>query len=188
MTRRIGLFLLLLAPALCAPPASARPVAGTEMPDTIRVAGHALRLNGAAVYSKLGIRILAAGLWLEHPGHDERAILSADLPRRYTTHFFHGVSSRRIRDEWRKGLEANTPEAGAQVRDQFRTLGGWIPDFRPGDEITVTYLPGLGSTVEVNGARKGVLAGKAFADAYFACALGPRPRPNAEFKRRLLGA
>jgi hypothetical protein len=183
--RRLALLLLLLLPA--GRPAAARPVAGTELPDTVLVDGRSLFLNGTAVYSKFGVRILVAGLWLEHLDRDGGAILRSDLPRRYTTHFLRGVSSKRIRQEWMKGLQANTPEAGAEVRDQFRILCGWIGDFRPGDEITVTYEPGSGSTVEVGGARKGVLTGKAFADAYFACALGPRPRPNAEFKKRLLG-
>ncbi|HYJ31815.1 MAG TPA: chalcone isomerase family protein [Candidatus Binatia bacterium] len=183
-----GLLLVLAALALLyAPPARARVVAGVEMPDTFRVGEQLLRLNGTALYSKFGIRILAAGLWLEQPENDASKILSADLPRRYVTHFFRRVSAKRVRTEWFKSLEQNTPDAGPEVKAQFQTLAGWIHDFVPGDEITLVYLPGHGSDVEIGGVLLGTIPGKAFADAYFACALGPKPRLGRPFRKHLLG-
>jgi hypothetical protein len=157
------------------------------MADTIRVDGELFRLNGAAVYRKFGFGVLVAGLWLDHQESDAPRILGADLPRRYVTHFLRRVSSKRIRDAWMKGLEANTPGATVDVREQFRILCSWIRDFMPGDEITVTYFPGRGSSVDINRGRKGAIEGKGFADAYFALAIGPRPVPGEKFKRRLLG-
>jgi len=158
------------------------------MPDTVRVGRHLLQLNGVAVYSKFGIRVLVAGLWLEHLEPDATKILRSDGTRRYVTHFLRRVGRRRICDAWTQGLAANSPRATANVREQFRTLCSWTRDFRPGDEITVTYVPGLGSLVDMGGVRKGILIGKGFADAYFACAIGPRPGPGDKFKRRLLGS
>lgn len=177
-----------LAPGLAGRPASAGVVAGTAMPDTIRIDQHVLMLNGVAVYSKFGVQVLVAGLWLDHRERDAGKILGADLPRRYVTHFLRHVSSKRVRGAWMKGLEANSPGATAQVREQFRILCSWTRNFLPGDEITVTYVPGRGSLVDINRVRKGVFIGKGFADAYFACAIGPRPGPGEKFKRHLLGA
>lgn len=186
--RARGLLLVLAAFAvLHAPPASARVVAGVEMPDTFRAGEQLLQLNGTAVYSKFGMRILAAGLWLDRPEGDASRILSADLPRRYVTHFFRRVSAKRVRTEWFKSLEQNSPDAGAEVKEQFRTLAGWIHDFRPSDEIALVYLPGRGSDVEIGGVLLGTIPGKAFADAYFACAIGPKPRLGRSFRKQLLG-
>jgi hypothetical protein len=42
--------------------------------------------------------------------------------------------------------------------------------------------------VDINGIKQGVLTGKGFADAYFACALGPNPGPGEKFKKHLLGS
>lgn len=188
MALRRSIIALVAALALFHPhSARARVVAGIEMPDTFRVGGQVLELNGTAVYSKFGIRILAAGLWLDRRESDPSRILGADLPRRYVTHFFHRVSAKRIRAEWLRGLAENSPQAGADVRQQFLTLSGWIHDFHPGEEIAVVYLPGHGSDVEVGGVLMGTLSGKGFADAYFACALGPRPRLGQSFRKRLLG-
>src|SRR5258705_128766 len=158
------------------------------MPDTIRIDQRVFLLNGVAVYTEFGIPVLVAGLWLDHRESDARKILGSDLPRRYVTHFLHRVSGKRIREAWTKGLDANSPGASVEVREQFRTLCSWTRDFTSGDEITVTYIPGHGSSVDINSARMGVLVGKGFADAYFACAIDARPGPGEKFKRHLLGA
>ena len=157
------------------------------MPDSIRVQDALLTLNGVAVFKKFGMQFLVSGLWLDHPECDPARILESDLPRRSVTHFLRNVSAKRICKTWSKGLRENSPEASPDVREQFETLYGWTRDFLPGDEITVTYLPGQGSTVDIGGVLMGSLPGKAFADAFFACAIGPKPTPGNKFKKGLLG-
>lgn len=171
-----------------APPARAAIIAGVTMPDTVQTDQGVLTLNGVALYSKFGMKVLVAGMWLDHPERDPRQILDSDLPRRYVSRFLRHVSAKRVCKELTKGLKANTPEATTEVQDQFRELCSWTQDFEPGDEIAVTYTPGSGSIVEINGVRKGILTGKGFADAYFGCAIGPKPGLGQKFKRRLLGA
>lgn len=179
--------LLLIAPLLAPRAVEARSVAGTEMPDSVRVQDALLTLNGVAVYKKFGIQFLVSGLWLDHLEQDAVKILDSDLPRMSVTHFLRKVSSKRICKTWSKGLRENSPEASPDVREQFETLYGWTRDFVAGDEITVTYLPGQGSTVDIGGVLMGSLPGKPFADAFFACALGPKPAPGDKFKKGLLG-
>ena len=180
----LAMTVLLASPSM----AHARVIAGTSLPDTVRIEEHLFQLNGVAVYSKFGMRVLVAGLWLEHREPDAAKILESDAPRRYVTRFLRHVSRRRVCDAWAKGLAANSPGATAEVREQFRTLCSWSRDFQAGDEITLTYVPGHGSLVEMFGERKGTLIGKEFADAYFACAIGPRPALGLKFKRHLLGS
>jgi hypothetical protein len=180
--------LLALAASLLGPPIRAGERTNLSMPDSLRAdAQHLLRLNGSAVYRKFGFKVLVAGLYLPRPEGDAAKILAADEPRGYVSRFLRSVGSKRVCDAWRTGLASNSPNASAKVRAQFETLGGWTHDFRAGNEIAVTYVPGRGSVVVIDGARKGVLEGKAFADAYFALALGPNPSLGAAFKRRLLG-
>jgi len=181
------LALVPLLTALAASPSYARVVAGTQMPDSVRAGGILLSLNGVALYRKYGFKILVAGLYLPGPEHDAARILAADTPRRYLNRFLRRVGAKRVRDEWRKGLARNTPNASAEVRAQFQELCGWATDFREGDEIDVTYVPGTGSLVLIKGERKGVIPGKGFSDAYLALTLGPNPGLGAGFKRRLLG-
>ena len=175
------------APLLLAGPAVAGRVSGVSMADSVRVEGRLLRLNGMANYRKFGFQVLVAGLYLSERSSDPAKILAADSPRRYVTHFMRGVGAERICKAWRDWLKANSPHATAEVREQFRTLCRWMRDFRKGDEITVTYLPGRGSEVEINGIPIGIMRGKGFADAYFGLALGPKPSLGKKFKQRLLG-
>jgi Chalcone isomerase-like len=51
----------------------------------------------------------------------------------------------------------------------------------------MTYVPGEGTTVEVNGKSKGTLPGKEVADAILATWIGPDPDPGADFKKAVLG-
>lgn len=185
-----GAVLLAITTALASssPVAHAAVIAGVAMPDTVRTEEGLLTLNGVALYSKFGMKVLVAGMWLDHRERDPDKILTSDLPRRYVSRFLRHVSAQRVCKELKKGLEANTPGASPQVREQFAVLCSWTQDFEAGDEITVTYMPGKGSLVEINGVRKGALIGKGFADAYFGCAIGPKPGLGGKFRKRLLGA
>jgi len=174
--------------ALSAPlDAQARTLARVTLPDTLAVDGASLRLTGMALYKKVTFNVLVAGLYLEGPERSAERVLAADRPRRYVTRFLRNVGAKRVRDAWRKGFRQNSPDAPAEVRAQFEQLCGWIRDFRRGDEIVVTYVPGRGSEVEISGASAHTIPGKGFADAYFALVLGPKPVPGEKFKRRLLG-
>ena len=157
------------------------------MPDSVQVETHQLRLNGMGTYRKVGFLVLVAGLYLSSPESSPEKILASDSPRKYVTHFLRNVGPKRICDAWRKGLRDNVPNASEQMRARFDTLCTWMRDFHPGDEITETYLPGIGSRIEITGAEMRVIPGKEFADAYFSLALGPKPSLGTKLKRRLLG-
>ena len=62
-----------------------------------------------------------------------------------------------------------------------------MADLEKGEEMAFTYLPGKGTEISVRGQSQGTIPGKPFADALFACWLGPRPDPGEEFKQALLG-
>jgi hypothetical protein len=54
--------------------------------------------------------------------------------------------------------------------------------------MTLTYVPGTGTTIDIAGVSKGTIAGKEFADALLRCWIGPKPGPGEGFKKNLLGA
>jgi chalcone isomerase-like protein len=171
-----------------AAPASARTLAGVTLPDSVRVDGERLVLNGSATYRVLGFKVLVAGLYLPAKQNDARLILGADRSRRYVSHFVRDVSAKKIRNTWRRALRENAPGASEEVQRQFHILYGWLEDMKSGQEIVFSYRPGFGSVVEIAGRAVGRLPGRAVADAYFSMALGPKPACGETFKRRLLGS
>ncbi len=186
-----GLVLLALLAGTVPRPLAAGELVGVAMPDAIEVGGRQLVLNGMGLRKKAIIKIYVAGLYLLAPQSDPAAILAADAPRRLGMEFLFAASAERTRGAWVDCLEKNVPAASADVRAKFAALNGYMEDLEKGDLMAFTYLPGVGTSVEIGlqGGEpevKGTLAGKPFADALFSCWLGPEP-PGAAFKQGLLG-
>lgn len=167
--------------------ASAATVAGVSLPDTIDASGHKLVLNGAALRKKLFIKVYVGGLYLSAKQNNAAAIITADAARRQVMHFLFDVDKGKMAEAWEEGLEQNTPNASAEVKTAFKTLSTWMEDMEKGQKIVLTYVPGTGTTVEVNGKNKGTLGGKAVADAILNTWIGPDPGPGADFKKGVLG-
>ena len=168
-------------------PASAGTNAGVTLPDQASVGGKNLVLNGMGLRKKFVVKVYVGGLYLPQKQRDAGRILEIDQPRQMVMHFLYDVSKEQMCDAWNEGLEANTPSAGADVKSAFGTLCGWMEDLPKGNRLVMTYVPGEGTRVEVNGKAKGTLPGKAVADAILATWIGPKPGPGGDFKKAVLG-
>ena len=179
--------ILAAALALTALSAGAATVAGVKIEDTSSVNGQNLVLNGAGLRKKFVIKVYVGALYLPGKQSNAAAILAADAPRRMVMHFLYDVDKEKMAEAWQEGLEDNTPNASAEVKTAFKTLSTWMADMKEGQRIVLTYAPGTGTTVEVAGANKGTLGGKAVADAILNTWVGPKPAPGGDFKKAILG-
>ena len=162
-------------------------VGGVKLPTSVEVGGRTLVLNGAALRKKAVFKVYVAGLYLPAKESSAEKIIAADEPRRMVMHFVRNVGSEPICEAWMEGLTANTPNVSAELTAQFKTLCGYMEGVDERQQLVFTYVPGTGTTVEVKGKTKGVIAGKAFADAMLRTWIGPKPGPGAGFKRSVLG-
>ena len=168
-------------------PAGAASLAGVTLPDKAEAGGQTLVLNGLALRSKFFIKVYVGGLYLPQKEKAAAKVLSEDVPRRMVMHFLYSVSKDQMCDAWKEGLEQNSPKAAPDVRKAFTTLCGWMEPIPKGNELTLTYTPGKGTEVQVNGKTKGTLEGKATSDAILGTWIGPDPGPGADFKKGVLG-
>lgn len=178
--------ILAAALSLAAVTASAATVAGTKIEDSVKVGDQNLVLNGAALRKKFVVKVYVGALYLPSKQTSAAAILAADAPRRQVMHFLYDVDKGKMAEAWEEGLRDNTPNASAEVKTAFKTLSTWMEDMKEGQRIVLTYAPGTGTTVEVNGKTKGTLGGKAVADAILNTWVGPKPGPGADFKKGIL--
>jgi hypothetical protein len=184
-----GLLTTILAlSVLVAAPAGAGTLADVTMPDKIDAGGQALALNGMGLRKKFVIKVYVGGLYLPAKERSPAKILAADAPRRMAFHFLYGVSAKQMCDAWEEGLADNTPNAGAEVKAGFKTLCGAMEEIPKGHEMVLTYLPGQGTRVEVNGKAKATIPGKPTSDAILATWIGAHPGPGNDFKQAVLGA
>jgi hypothetical protein len=181
----------LLMSALVAGPAVAQDSTATLNEVTfarrLSVEGHDLVLNGMALRKKFIVKVYVAGLYLPERSSNADQILGADTPRRVVLQFLYHPSANQMCGAWNESLEDNTPNASAELKQQFVTLCGYMEDVKKGEQFVFTYLPGRGTTIEVRGKVKGTIMGKEFADALFKSWIGPKPGPGQDFKKRLLG-
>ena len=177
------LSLMLLVPTVV----SAASLADVTMEDKITVNGQTLVLNGLGLRKKLFFKIYVGGLYLQAKMSNPASILASDTARRMTMHFVYSVSKDQMCDAWEEGLEANVPNASAEVKTAFKTLCSWMEPIPKGNRLVLTYVPGTGTTVEVNGKNKGTLPGKATADAIVSTWIGPKPAMGDDFKNAVLG-
>lgn len=160
---------------------------GVKMDDTISIEGKTLVLNGMALRKKFIFKVYVAGLYLEQKEKDAKKILKEDKTRRVIMHFVRSVGKGKINDAWYEGLEDNTPNYTKELKAKFDKMCSMMEDMEDGGRIVFTYIPSKGTIVEVNGKNKGTIEGKDFADALFACWIGPEPGPGEGFKEDLLG-
>jgi hypothetical protein len=177
------LSLMLLVPAV----ATAASLAGVTLEDKTVVNGQPLVLNGLGLRKKFFIKVYVGGLYLHAKSSNPAAILAADSPRRMVMSFLYSVSKDQMCDAWEEGLEANTPHPSAEVKAGFKTLCSWMEPIPKGNRLVLTYVPGTGTMVEVNGKLKGTLPGKATADAIVSTWIGPKPAMGDDFKNAVLG-
>jgi hypothetical protein len=178
---------LVVSLAVSSTAAYAVEVGGVNVPDRVTVNNQNLVLNGAGMRKKLFIKVYTGALYLPAKQANPASILAADTPRRMAMHFVFNVDKAKIAEAWTEGLDANVPGAAADVRTAFKTLESWMEDMKKGQAIVLTYVPGTGTTVEVNGKVKGTLGGKSVADAILATWIGPKPGPGDDFKAAVLG-
>ena len=173
--------------SLAAVTADAATVAGVKIADTASVNNQNLVLNGAGLRKKLMFKVYTGALYLPSKQSNAASILAADAPRRMVMHFIMDVDKGKIAEAWTDGLADNTPNASPEVKTAFKTLSSWMSDMKAGQQIVMTYVPGIGTTVEVAGQSKGTLGGKAVADAILNTWIGPKPGPGADFRNAILG-
>jgi hypothetical protein len=174
--------------AILAAPAAAGERAGIRMPDTIQVSGKKLVLNGLGVReaTMFNVNVYVAGLYLERPSKNPAEIMGGKEVKVLHMRFVHDVGRTDVTKSFNEGFEKNASDLMPTIRPQVAQFMSALPSFKKGDTMTLTYLPEVGTRVNVNGKAVATLAGADFARGLFAIWLGPKP-PNAGLKRGLLG-
>jgi hypothetical protein len=181
--RRVAL--VSLAVLLVGAPVLAREVAGVTLAPTITIDGRSLALNGAGLRTRFFFKVYVIGLYLEHPSTDAAAILAADETRRADLRLLRALPGPEIADAIGRAFEQNAGPAAPALHERLTRFEAMFPSVAVGDAITLTYAPGPGVTVAVNGRAVGVIPGKDFADVLFSVWIGAAPI-DATLKQALL--
>ena len=180
---RNGLFAALL---FVSASASAREIAGVDVPESVTVEGKTLKLNGAGMRKKFIIKVYVGALYLEANSTDAAAILSADSVRQVRMTFLRSVDKEKIVGAYKEGFEKNSKDKAAALQGGLDKIAAALPaEVKSGQEMWVTYVPSKGTTIAVKDGPSVTIPGKDFGDALLRNWLGPEPA-DAGLKKELL--
>ncbi|MCB9772329.1 MAG: chalcone isomerase family protein [Candidatus Omnitrophica bacterium] len=142
-------------------------------------------LLGTALKKFLAFRVVTVDLYIER-GYGSDDVLS-DVTKRLEVNYHVNIPKHELDRATVKGIEKNySQDQMAALMPQIDQINSYYPDIKSGDQIAVTYVPGVGSQVELNGELRGVVPGSDFAKAFFSIWLGDNP-VDKNAKLKLLG-
>lgn len=100
----------------------------------------------------------------------------ADVPKRLELSYFWGIKGSDFGKAGDEILAQNVdPDTLARLRPRLEQINALYESVNPGDRYALTYVPGRGTELALNGRSKGIIPGIDFAAAYFRIWLGDQP-------------
>jgi len=173
------------------PPPGSLTVSGVSYAPSVQVAGSTLQLNGAGTRYKFIIKVYTAGLYLATKAGTPDAVAAAPGPKRLHVVMLREIDANELGKLFTRGMQDNAP------RDSFsKSIPGTLrmadifssrKKLAAGDNFSVDWVPGVGTTVLVNGQPQGApIKEPEFFGALMSIWLGPRPADD-QLKAALLG-
>ena len=161
-------------------------VSGVSFDKQLQSDAQILKLRGAGVLRYMVfIKAYAGALYLPEDISSDKVL--EDVPKAIEVEYFHPIAGEDFGPATFKGIAQNTdPQEVARLRKQIDYHNSLYEDVQPGDRYSLTYIPGIGTELALNGEPKGIIEGSEFAQAVFSIWLGPRPINNS-FKKQILG-
>ncbi|APW38608.1 hypothetical protein RD110_16545 [Rhodoferax koreense] len=181
----------------CSPALAAIDVGGVEFDDAAHVAGRSLKLNGGGISMRLIFKVYAMGLYLLDRRRTAEDVLASEGPRRLMIAMLRDVSGQEFDEAVMRSMadkdDKSDPDRDSQARiagqmaQLVRAITSQPGGLRKGDLLTLDWVPGTGTVVELN--RKPLtepLRDIAFYNALLGIWLGDKP-VDPLLKTRLLG-
>lgn len=159
--------------------ARAAEIEGVQFPDEHQVRGVRMSLAGTGLLRyKMFFRAYVAALYLGE-GVAAQDVFE-DVPKRIELRYFWSIDGADFGPAGDQVLAKNVDaDTFATLRPRLEELNAAYEDVRPGDRYALTYVPGVGTELTLNGAVKALIPGADFAASYFRIWLGEQPIDRA---------
>ena len=166
--------------------ASTVEVAGFEFDGVHATPRGELSVRGQALLRYMVfIKAYAGVLYMPSDVGSEQVL--GPVPRRLELAYYHAIAAEDFAKATAKKMAENvTPAEMIDLASRLEDFNALYRDVQPGDRYALTFMPGQGTELSLNGEPLGVIPGEDFAAAVFAIWLGPQPIDRG-FKDELLG-
>ena len=161
-------------------------IEGVVFQDSITVDGQELPVRGTGIFRYLVfIKAYVGVLYMPDDVSSERVL--ADVPKRLELEYFHPIKGEDFGAATNKILAQNLDaETLGRLMPRVERHNALYRDVKPGDRYALTYVPGKGTELALNGEVLGTIEGEDYASAIYAMWLGDNPM-NKSFKQQLMG-
>jgi hypothetical protein len=155
-------------------------------PEKVTFGDWTVHLRGAGKASWMTFDVYTAALWAEEDAKTPDDILKADEPKRLVLHYHRSVKREDIISSTMKMLEKRKDLDLAALRPRLDKLHEALVSVDRGDEYAITWMPGRGLEVALNGRVLVTVEGDDFGAPYLGIWLGDPPISES-LRRKLLG-
>jgi len=181
------LVLVLIAAAIfpSGPGLEAVEVEGVYFRESLIIDNVTLNLSGAGLLRYWGFKAYVGTFYLEAGSGIDEAL--SDRAKRIEIEYLRPIKGKDFGPATDKSIAKNVDtKTFERLRPRIDYHNSLYEDVKPGDRYSLTYIPGKGTELALNGEPKGVIEGPDFAAAVFSIWLGPEPI-NESFKKQILG-
>jgi hypothetical protein len=145
-----------------------------------------LELKGVGLLRYLGLfKVYAGAFYLEEGTPINEAL--ADRAKRLEVEYLRSFKGEEFGPATVEMMKKNVDKVTIEkLRQQIDHHNSLYEDVEPGDRYALTYIPGRGTELALNGEPKGVVEGADFATALFSIWIGKEPIDES-FKRQIMG-
>jgi len=145
-----------------------------------------LELKGVGLLRYLGLFNVYAGAFYLEKGASINDALT-DRAKRLEVEYLRAFKGEDFGPATVEMMEKNVDKATMErLRQQINYHNSLYEDVGPGDRYALTYIPGRGTELALNGEPKGVIEGADFATALFSIWIGQEPIDKS-FKQQIMG-
>lgn len=171
--------------------ASTVDVSGVKLEETIDMRGSNLKLNGAGIRFKAVFKVYVAALYIEKKVNTPEEIFVQPGKKRISITMLRDIDPNELGKLFTRGMSDNAPKSDVVklVPGLLKTgeMFAALKKLSAGDEFSVDYVPGVGTTFWVRGVQQqGVVPEPEYFNAVLRIWLGPNPA-DWKLKDALLG-
>jgi len=180
-----AIVLVAVAFVLLASGPDAAEIDGAYFKESLIVNSTTLTLAGTGLLRYWGFKAYVGAFYLEAGSPIDGAL--SDRAKRIELQYKRSIKGQDFGPATDKSIAKNIdPAALKRLRPRIDYHNSLYEDVQPGDRYALTYIPGRGTELALNGESKGVIEGADFAAAVFSIWLGSKPM-NKSFKEQILG-
>ena len=152
--------------------------------DSETVGDEVLKIRGDGLLKWLFFKVYRVALYLPLDVQSKNVL--DDVPKKIVFHYLLNMNTEQFAQSEENLLVKNASEFElSQIKTELDAIHDMYRDVKKGERYSLTYLPGKGTELALNGEILGLIEGYDFASIYFRIWLGDNPVDD-ELKHKLL--